>query len=184
MAQGASLCGVGLAAALALGATGAAGAQEAAEPEALPSWERAAYKTLSFQALDNLADGALFAVIATATAGTSIVFIAANAATTAMLYYPYEVSWDLLGPPPSESSAETLAVKAVGYQVLTGTRKAALSYLLTGSLLPSVGFAAAAFAMDMTIYAGNDVAWDIFRPRAAPYAAEPVGTTQTGGNRR
>ncbi len=166
MARGTSLYGAGLAAVLALGSAGAASAQDAAGPEPLPSWERAAYKTVTFQVLDNLMDGALFAVVLGATAGTSATFIAVNAATTAMLYYPYELGWDTLGPPPSESSAETLAVKTVGYQVLTGARKVAISYALTGSLLPSVGYAAAAFAMDMAIYASNDIAWDVFRPRA------------------
>lgn len=179
MAGNGSLAAGTLAAALMLGTVGPALATEPpaappaaipatppAEPDPLSTWERAAYKTLTFQTAANLADVALFGAIFEAGAGTSAIFLVANTATAAMLYYPYELAWDRFGPPPSETTADTLATKAVGYQVLTGARNLALSYVFTGSLLPSAGFAAAAFAIDTAIYATNDVAWDYFRPRA------------------
>ncbi len=169
-----SLAAGTFAAALTLGSAGQALATElpatlpatsSAEPKPLSSWERAAYKTLTFQTVANLADVALFGAIFEAGAGTSAIFLVANTATAAMLYYPYELAWDRFGPPPSQTTPDTLATKAVSYQVLTGARNLALSYVFTGSLLPSVGFAAAAFAIDTVIYATNDVAWDTFRPR-------------------
>lgn len=171
-ARGASLCGAAFAAALMLSATDAAGAQDAATGSAPPPlWERAAYKTLTFLALDNLADGVLFAAVAGAAAGTSGIFLVANAATTPLLYYPYEMAWTTLAPGSSTTSPDTLAVKTVGYQVLTGARKIALSYALTGALLPSLGFAATAFAWDALIYAANDVTWDLYQPPPAASAA-------------
>ena len=166
MAGSGSLAAGTLAAALMLGSVGPALAADpaamvpatsSAEPDPLSSWERAAYKTLTFQTVANLADVALFGAIFEAGAGTSAIFLVANTATAAMLYYPYELAWDRFGPPPSETTADTLATKAISYQVLTGARNLALSYFFTGSLLPSAGFAAAAFAID--------VAWDTFRPR-------------------
>lgn len=148
----------------------AAGAEAAEAPSTapppLPSWERAAYKTLTFQTAANLADAALFAVIFGTGAGTGAVFLVANTATAAALYFPYEMAWTEFGPGPSATTAETLAVKIVGYQLLTSARNLALSYAFTGALLPSAGFAAAAFVMDSAIYAGNEVGWDAFRPRA------------------
>lgn len=139
-----------------------------AAPPPLPDWERAGYKTLTFQTAANLADALLFAAISGTGAGTGVVFLAANTASAALLYYPYEMAWSDFGPPPEATDAQTIAVKTVGYQVLTSVRNLALSYTFTGALLPSAGFAAAAFAMDSVIYAGNEVAWDLFRPRAGP----------------
>lgn len=171
---------------VAFAVAGPALAQDAdAAPEPLPSWERAAYKTLTFQTVANLADMALFGAIFEAGAGTSAIFLAANTTTAAMLYYPYEMAWDAFGPPPSATTAETIAAKAVGYQVLTGARNLALSYAFTGALLPSFGFAITAFAMDTAIYAGNDVAWDHFRPRPES-KADPTraAAAAQGGDRR
>lgn len=149
-------------------ASAAAAKAEAAETAAappLPEWERAAYKTLTFQTAANLADAALFGVIFTTGAGTGAVFLVANTATAAALYYPYELAWDAYGPPPDAGTAQTLAAKTLGYQVLTSARNLALSYAFSGSLLPSLGFVAGAFAVDTVIYAANDLAWDAFRPR-------------------
>lgn len=153
-------------------ATGAAAQTPGGDADAilppLPDWERAAYKTLTFQTAANLADAALFAVISGTGAGTGAIFLATNTASAAALYYPYELAWTTFGPAPSDTTAETLAVKTVGYQTLTSARNVALSYAFTGALLPSVGFAVTAFAMDSVIYATNEVAWDVFRPRAEP----------------
>ncbi len=163
-----------LAAAVAFGDLPAASAEAAAAdaviaaPPALSAWERAAYKTLTFQTVANLADAALFAAISGTGAGTGAVFLAANTASAAALYYPYELAWDVFGPTPDASGPRTLAAKTVGYQVLTSARNVALSYAFTGALLPSAGFAAAAFALDSAIYAGNELAWDAFRPRPGP----------------
>ena len=138
-----------------------------AQPESppLPDWERAAYKTLTFQTAANLADAVLFAAIAGAGAGTGAAFLVANTVTAAALYYPYELAWERLGPAPADTAAQTVAVKAVGYQVLTAGRDLAVSYAFTGALLPSAGFVAAAFAVDGVVYVVNDLAWDAFRPR-------------------
>ena len=143
-------------------------AAEAPAAPPLSAWERAAYKTLTFQTAANLADAALFAVISGTGPGTGAIFLAANTASAAVLYYPYELAWDALGPPPSATTPQTLALKTVGYQIVTSARNVALSYAFTGALLPSAGFAAAAFAIDSAIYAGNELAWDAFRPRAEP----------------
>lgn len=143
----------------------------AAEPAAaapLPAWERAAYKTLTFQGAANLADAVLFAVIFGTGAGTGAAFLVANTATATALYYPYELAWDRLGPGPDATTPQSVAGKALGYQVLTAARNLALTYAFTGTLLPSAGFVAAAFAIDGAVYVVNDLAWDAFRPRAVP----------------
>ena len=157
-------CTAAFAAALLL----AGGPPALAQPESppLPDWERAAYKTLTFQTAANLADAMLFAAIAGTGAATGAVFLVANTVTAAALYYPYERAWDRLGPAPVDITAQTVAAKAMGYQVLTAGRNLALSYAFTGALLPSAGFVAAAFAVDGVVYVANDLAWDAFRPRA------------------
>ena len=125
-----------------------AAAEEPASAPPLSDWERAAYKTLTFQTAANLADVALFAAISGTGVGAGVVFLAANTASAAVLYYPYELAWDRFGPAPSDSTPQTLAGKTIGYQMLTSARNVALSYAFTGALLPSAGFAAAAFAID------------------------------------
>lgn len=172
--------GIAIAGSLAVGLLTAAppAAAEAppAGPPPLPEWERAGYKTLTFQTAANLADALLFAAISGTGAGTGAVFLVANTASAAALYYPYELAWTGFGPPPAATDAGTVAVKTVGYQVLTSARNLALSYAFTGALLPSAGFAAAAFAIDSVIYAGNEVGWDMLRPRADPQAPVQGGT--------
>lgn len=135
-------------------------------PAPLPDWERAAYKTLSFQVAANLVDAVLFATIFGTGAGTGAAFLVANTATATALYFPYELAWDRLGPAPDATTPRTVAGKALGYQVLTAARNLALTYAFTGMLLPSAGFVAAAFAVDGAVYVANDLAWDAFRPRA------------------
>lgn len=134
----------------------------------MPVWERAAYKTLTFQTAAMLGDVVLFAVISGSGTATGVAFLAANVASATALYYPYESAWEILGPPPSETTAATRATKTLAYEVLTSARNVALSYAFTGLLLPSAGFAAAAFAMDTVLYAANDLAWDALVPRAEP----------------
>lgn len=162
---GRNCLGPALAALLVLSVSPSALAEGEAPPP-LPDWERAFYKTLTFQTAANLADSVLFAVVSGTGAGTGAVFLAANTVTAAALYYPYELAWGHLGPAPADTTSAAIAGKAVGYQALTAGRNLALSYAFTGALLPSAGFVAAAFAVDGLIYVANDLAWDAFRPRA------------------
>lgn len=156
-----------LAAALLLAGVVPATAQDA-PVAALSGWERAAYKTLTFQAVANLADAVLFATVFGAGAGVGAAFLVANTTTAAALYYPYELAWDEFGPAPAATTPQTVTAKAVGYQTLTAGRNLALSYAFSGALLPSAGFVVIAFAVDSVVYIANDVAWDAFRPRPAP----------------
>ncbi|MEQ8814209.1 MAG: hypothetical protein RLO51_04350 [Thalassobaculum sp.] len=80
------------------------------------------------------------------------------------------MAWTTPAPGSSATSPDTLAVETVGYQPLTGARKIALSYAPTGALLPSLGFAATAFAWDAPIYAASEVAWDLYQPPPAASA--------------
>ena len=134
----------------------------------LPAWERSLYKTLTFQTAANVTDVLLFAAIVNAGAVAGAAFLAANTATAAVLYYPYELMWSTFGPTTAETTPETIVTKAVGYQVLTAARNLALVYAFTGALLPAAGFAVATFAVDAAIYVANEVAWDAFRPRTEP----------------
>ncbi len=142
-----------------------------ADGAAMADWQRAGYKTLTFQSAAALADAVLFGVIFAASVGTGAAFAVANVATATALYYPYELAWHRFGPAPAATTPETLATKAVGYQVLTSARNLGLTYAFTGALLPSAGFVAAAFAVDTALYVANDLAWDTLQPRAGPPVA-------------
>ena len=136
--------------------------------EALPEWERALYKTLTFQTAANLADVVLFGAIVGGTAATGGAFLLANTATAAAVYYPYELAWGALGPGPAATTSETLAAKTIGYQALTAGRNLVLTYAFSGALLTSAGFVVATTAVDAAIYVANELAWDELRPRATP----------------
>jgi hypothetical protein len=130
--------------------------------------KRAAFKTVTFQTAANLSDTLVFGTIVGATTTTSILFLVANTASAMAVYFPYELAWDVFGPTSEVTTAKTIAVKTTAYQAITSVRNLALSYLFSGALLPSVGFVAAAIAVDAVIYVANDYAWDMFSPRASP----------------
>jgi len=176
--------------ALALGiflVTRPVGAQQAPTlsepPSDLSPTTRASFKTATFQTAANLSDVLVFGALVGATATTSMVFLVANTASAIVVYFPYELAWDTLGPPPETTTTQTVAAKTAGYQAITGVRNLALSYAFSGVLLSSATFMAAAIAVDAVIYVLNEYAWDIFRPRVSP-AQESQGMTCGPQNNR
>ena len=159
MARSTSVAGLALAAAL------AAAPAVAAEPEALPAWERALYKTTPSQAAANLADAVVFSFLFDAGLQGGAGFLAANVASAVAVYYPYELAWNALGPAPEDMRGSDLAAKTVGYQVISGLRTFVVAYAFTQAMLPSAGFAAIAAAMGGGVFVVNELAWGLAAPR-------------------
>ena len=133
---------------------------------ALPVWERTLYKTLTYQAVANLSDLALYDVLLGGTAVAGGGFFVVNAASAAALYYGYEYAWQTFGPPPEEKTHGTIAEKTIYYRLLNSSRNFTLGYAFGGSVAVAAGFVAANFVTDTAIFVANEYAWDVFRPRA------------------
>lgn len=129
------------------------------------STTRASLKTVTFQAAANLSDTLIFSVLVGADATTNIAFLFANTASAMVVYFPYELAWDFLGPSTKDTTTHVIAVKTGFYQAITGVRNLALSYSFSGSLLPSTTFVLSTIAVDSVIYAANEYIWDIISPR-------------------
>jgi len=122
-------------------------------------------KTMTFQISANLADTLIFGEITGADPTTNALFLIANSSSAVAVYFPYELAWDYYGPPPKLTTVQTLTVKTTLYQLITVVRNLALSYIFSGELLSSVGFAIAAIAVDTTLYLANEHLWDFMVPR-------------------
>lgn len=134
--------------------------------DTLPVWERTLYKTLTYQAVANLSDLALYNVLLGGTAVAGGGFFIANAASAAALYYGYEYAWQTVGPPPEQKTHGTIAEKTIYYRLLNSSRNFALGYTFSGSTAVAAGFVAANFLTDTAIFVANEYAWDSFRPGA------------------
>lgn len=134
----------------------------------LPIWERTLYKTLTYQAVANLSDLALYDLVLGGTAVAGAGFFAANAGSAAALYYGYEYAWQVFGPPPEDKTNTTILHKTILYRLLNSSRNFTLGYTFGGGPAAAIGFVAANFATDTVIYVTNEYAWDYFRPAAAP----------------
>ena len=132
----------------------------------MPVWERTLFKTLTYQAVANLSDLALYDLLLGGTAVAGAGFFAVNAASAAALYYGYEYAWQTLGPPPEEKTHGTIAQKTVAYRVLNSARNFTLGYAFGGSIGIAAGFVAANFVTDTAIFVANEYAWDALRPAA------------------
>lgn len=126
---------------------------------------RTSLKTVTFQAAANLSDTLIFSLLASTDAHTNIAFLFANTATAMAVYFPYELMWDIFGPPTSATTTTLIAIKTGFYQTITSARNLALSYAFSGALLPSISFAISAIAIDSIIYAANEYVWDNISPR-------------------
>jgi uncharacterized membrane protein len=138
----------------------------AAADGSLPVWERTLYKTLTYQAVANLSDLALYDVLLGGAAVAGGGFFVANAASAAALYYGYEYAWQMFGPPPGEKTHEDILQKTVLYRVLNSSRNFTLGLTFGGSTTAAIAFVGANFVTDTIIFVGNEYAWDVFRPRA------------------
>ncbi len=139
--------------------------QEAAA-ETLPLWERTLYKTLTYQAAANLSDLALYDLVLGGTALAGAGFFAANATSAAALYYGFEYAWQTFGPPPEETTHQTVFNKTVLYRIVNSTRNFAIGYSFGGTVGGAASFVVGNILTDTPIYVANEYAWDVFRPRA------------------
>lgn len=130
----------------------------------LPVWQRTLYKTLTYQAVANLSDVALYNLLIGGSAATVGSFFAANALSAVALYYGFEYAWQSLGPPLEETDAAVLAEKTVLYRVINSSRNFALGYTFSGNMAAAGGFVVANFVTDSAIFVGNEYIWDILGP--------------------
>ncbi len=144
-------------------------AEGQAEPPmgTLSTLERSAYKTLSYQAVANLSDLGLFAVILGGSAVTGSSFLVVNAVSAAGLYFPYEYAWTAYGPTTEEMTPYTLAIKTANYRILNAVRNFGVGYLFGAGAIGGATFVAANFITDTAIYLTNEAAWDAVRPTGA-----------------
>lgn len=127
---------------------------------------RASLKTITFQATANLSDTLIFGLLTGADAMTGMAFLVANTASAMAVYFPYELGWNYLGPPPEATTTDTIVTKTAGYQAITGIRNLVLSYAFSGTLASSATFVIAVIAVDSVIYMANEYVWDWISPRA------------------
>jgi len=140
----------------------------------LPPWERALYKTITFQAVANATDLLLFETLIGGHALLLGGFVVTNAATAAGLYYGFEYLWQHNGPPLDETTEVTIAKKSILFQAVNSGRIFLLGYTL-GATAPAAGMlAGSVFVTDTLVYYANEYVWDILRPIASGTKPVPI----------
>jgi len=132
--------------------------------DTLPVWERTLYKTLTYQAVANLSDLALYDVVLGGTAAAGAGFFAVNAASAAALYFGFEYAWQTLGSSTPDMTHATIMEKTIYYRLLNSSRNFALGYAFSGSAAVAAGFVAVNVVTDTAIFVTNEYGWDAFRP--------------------
>ena len=142
------------------------------EPPHQPTsvWLYALYKTITYEAVANLADIPLYTTVLAGAPGGTAVFTAVNVATAAAAYYGYEVAWHFYAPPLGDSAGAAVrqeVVKTLLYRVVSSARNVALAYALTGSYGATLGFVVINNLVDTVVYVGNEYAWYRYGPPVA-----------------
>ena len=158
-------------------------AEGQAEPPmgTLSALERSAYKTLSYQAVANLSDLGLFAVILGGSAVTGSSFLVVNAVSAAGLYFPYEYAWTVR---PEFRGDDALHACDQNSQLPDPQRGPEFrwGYLFGAGAIGGATFVAANFITDTAIYLTNEAAWDAVRPTGRPPAPAEPRLTEHGGD--
>ena len=131
----------------------------------LPTWQRALYKTITYQAMGNISDLLFYQALVGGTPVMTGSFMVANAMTGFALYYGYEYTWDTFVPPPEDKTARSLLEKTVLYRALNTSKNFALSYAYSGSAALASVYVASTFVSDTVIFVGNEYLWNGLRPR-------------------
>lgn len=141
-------------------------AAEEAAAAAVPSmWERALYKTLTYEFMANTADVLILSALTGGIGSVGVGFMTVNVLTAATAYYSHEIAWDVFGPEAADATYLTTAAKTVTYRAVSSGRSFGLAYLFAGDAAVASAFAIAGNVADTLIYVGNELAWDTFAPR-------------------
>lgn len=130
----------------------------------LEPWQRALYKTITFQAVANATDLLVFDALIGGHALVLGGFVVANAVTAAGLYYGFEYLWQQEGPSLAETDETTLVKKSLLFQSVNSGRIFLLGYGLGATAPAAAMVAGTVFVTDIAVYYANDYVWDIMQP--------------------
>lgn len=131
----------------------------------LPPWQRALYKTITYQAMGNVSDLLFYQALIGGTPVMTGSFMVANAVSGFSLYYGFEHIWNNLVPPPEDRAARSLVEKTLLYRSLNTSKNFVLSYAYSGSVALASVYVASTFVSDTVIFVGNEYLWNTLRPR-------------------
>lgn len=134
-------------------------------PFSMPVWQQTFYKTVTYQAVVNAVDLALFHLLIDGGTVATASFFAVNAVSAAALYYGFEYAWQTLDPPLVQVADRSLAEKTILFQTINTGRYFALGYAFGGDIAIATAFAAVNFAADTAIFVVNEYSWDTLQPR-------------------
>jgi uncharacterized membrane protein len=140
-------------------------------------WHYSFYKTLTYEALANAADFALYSTVLGGTAASALPFLAANAASAASAYYVHEVAWNFFAPAPGTTTEalERGLAKTLTYRVVSTAQHMAVAYAFTGNPWAAASYALATNLSDVVVYLANEYGWDAFGPPLPRSTAAPTG---------
>jgi hypothetical protein len=145
----------------------------------LPPWQRALYKTVTFQAVANATDLLVFDALI---GGHPLVlggFVVTNAATAAGLYYGFEYLWQQEGPSLEDTDETTLLKKSLLFQSVNSGRIFLLGYGLGATAPAAALLAGTVFVTDIAVYYANEYVWDIMRPIDVEASGKPPITASS-----
>lgn len=143
----------------------------------LPPWQRALYKTITFQAVANATDLLLFDALIGGHALVLGGFVVANAASAAGLYYGFEYLWQQEGPTLEDTTETTILKKSLLFQTVNSGRIFLLGYGLGAGAPAAALLASSVFVTDTAVYFANEYVWDIMRPIASAPTDDRITTS-------
>ncbi len=126
-------------------------------------WERAFYKTLTYEAVATASDLLVLRALTGVTTALGATFLAVDVGTAAATYYTHEIAWERLGPPIEEQTATTAGAKAVMYRMVSMSRGYGLAYVYAGSASIATTYAITSAVVHTAIYLGNEWIWNKYR---------------------
>ncbi|WP_420562862.1 hypothetical protein [Thalassobaculum sp.] len=145
----------------------------------LQPWQRALYKTITFQAVANATDLLVFDALI---GGHPVLlggFVVANAATAAGLYYGFEYLWQQEGPTLAETNETTLVKKSLLFQSVNSGRIFLLGYGLGATAPAAALLAGTVFVTDIAVYYANEYVWDVMQPLGIASTQQPPITASS-----
>ncbi len=141
-------------------------AAEPATPDPLTSEPgavtRSFYRSMSYQVLSSLDDflfGYVFAGGATAATALAV----GSAVSEMAVNYLHDLGWSVFAITP-EDEDHTRQTRTATFSTVNALRSFAISHVVTGNMLVSVGYVAFNTSADAVVYAVNDAVWGLLWP--------------------